>query len=327
MARFSLIDDLIIAKRKDVIGFHPDAKELAGAQTFKIDNVDEYLHAHIGDYRSLEGFPNWAPPFENFFMFSETSHMKFSDGRKNNQVWPQIRYGVWFLSCDIENATSEDAISLFSQKETNRLILKRDGGRWWVSAIVFDQADRHSPFIGMAQWGTVIKGDGSIMPGFSEWRFSSRVSDIVRKAYLLTEDEAVEAMMDKAIMYTASCGLAISLLHCRNVSAVEPTEDARGRYRRQEYERQAGAPAAQWKVLDIRSMQRVLRESGDVESHGMMHALHICRGHFKDYREKGLFGRNKGIYWWDQHMRGDESQGVVIKDYAVGAPQPETTDR
>jgi len=30
----------------------------------------------------------------------------------------------------------------------------------------------------------------------------------------------------------------------------------------------------------------------------------VYRGHFKDYREKGLFGRHKGLFWWSSHVRG-----------------------
>ena len=322
MARFSFIDDLIMAKPKDMIGIRPDQREMAAAQSFRIDNVDQYLHAHIGDYRSLEDFPNIAPPFANFFMFSEQSHELLEDGRQNGEKWPGIRYGVWFLSSPIESATDKDAISLFASKETNRLILQKAGAKWWTKAVVLEQSSKHAPFVGLALWGTVIKEDGTMMPGYSEWQFPGDVIAAFQRTHKASEDEVTAEMMNKAIMYMAPCALAISLMHCKNVSTADPQEDNRDRYRRQEYERKTGRAAAQWKVLNIRSMQRVLSDDGDIESKGLIHALHICRGHFKDYREKGLFGRNKGIYWWDQHMRGDEAHGVIIKDYAVDAPSP-----
>jgi hypothetical protein len=41
------------------------------------------------------------------------------------------------------------------------------------------------------------------------------------------------------------------------------------------------------------------------------------RGHFKDYSVKGLFGRYKGVYWWDSQVRGEVNGGVVDKDYRV----------
>lgn len=51
-------------------------------------------------------------------------------------------------------------------------------------------------------------------------------------------------------------------------------------------------------------------------------AMHTCRGHFADYRKgKGLFGKLKGLYWINSHVRGSEEHGVVEKDYAVAAPK------
>lgn len=37
----------------------------------------------------------------------------------------------------------------------------------------------------------------------------------------------------------------------------------------------------------------------------------------KDYRQRGLFGKYHGLYWWDSHLRGASSAGQVIKDYRV----------
>jgi hypothetical protein len=68
-------------------------------------------------------------------------------------------------------------------------------------------------------------------------------------------------------------------------------------------------------------MKKVLETEGDIQHNGIAKALHICRGHFKDYRNSaGLFGKYKGLYWWDMHTRGTEKAGVVIKDYRVKAP-------
>jgi len=45
-------------------------------------------------------------------------------------------------------------------------------------------------------------------------------------------------------------------------------------------------------------------------------ALHIVRGHFKDYRERGLFGKTKGIFWWDQSLSGTADR-YVENQYVV----------
>lgn len=109
---------------------------------------------------------------------------------------------------------------------------------------------------------------------------------------------------------------AISLLHCKNVSLTDkevPEKLQRARRRRGKPEKTV------YKMLEIDPMKRVLRGEGRSREGGLRQAMHICRGHFKDYRKKGMFGKetHKGIYWWDMHVRGDADQGKVIKGYKI----------
>lgn len=44
--------------------------------------------------------------------------------------------------------------------------------------------------------------------------------------------------------------------------------------------------------------------------------LHLCRGHIKEYlSDRPLFGKYVGMVWCPAHVRGDLSNGIVIKDY------------
>jgi hypothetical protein len=49
--------------------------------------------------------------------------------------------------------------------------------------------------------------------------------------------------------------------------------------------------------------------------------MHICRGHFKDFTEKGLFGdqKMKGTFWWHSYVRGTPHR-VMFKDYNISGP-------
>lgn len=121
--------------------------------------------------------------------------------------------------------------------------------------------------------------------------------------------------VDMAMLQVRIPWLAISLSHCKNVevSQVSPPEKLS-----QKQQRRHGVPKVRYHVLEITPMRQVLRNEGELIKHGdLRKALHICRGHFKDYRERGLFGRNKGIYWWGEHARGSLYQGVVTKDYEI----------
>lgn len=108
--------------------------------------------------------------------------------------------------------------------------------------------------------------------------------------------------------------LAISFLHCRNVTThtVAATRPAGKRVRRR-------GDGIKYTVLDIRPMQRTLRATG--ETTGLRQALHICRGHFKNYTaEKPLLGRYAGTFWWADQVRGAAHLGETRKDYEIKCP-------
>jgi hypothetical protein len=113
--------------------------------------------------------------------------------------------------------------------------------------------------------------------------------------------------------------VCLNFLNCRNVRHVEHVPSPKLSRR---CEALNGRPAVRFYTLEIEPMKKVLEDEGHVSENGLPKALHICRGHFKDYREHGLFGRQKGLYWWDAHVRGDVERGVVVKDYSVKAPDP-----
>jgi hypothetical protein len=114
--------------------------------------------------------------------------------------------------------------------------------------------------------------------------------------------------------------LALSFLHCKNVTLAR--EDPC--HSRKPPKKGETCRRLHYHVLNIKPMQEVLRRDGQSHTTGLKHALHICRGHFKDYRQRGLFGKYQGLFWWDAHVRGKSDTGVVVKDYHVqtGIPVP-----
>jgi hypothetical protein len=115
--------------------------------------------------------------------------------------------------------------------------------------------------------------------------------------------------------------MALAFLHCKNVTITAPV-------REQKYDRAArrrGDPEGlTYHRLVIEPMQRVLHQAAaDAGApHDLQRALHICRGHFKDYREgAGLFGKQRGLFWWEAQVRGTAAAGRVVKDYDVRPPE------
>jgi hypothetical protein len=106
---------------------------------------------------------------------------------------------------------------------------------------------------------------------------------------------------------------ALSLMHAKNVS-LEPIALASEIQRRRKKD---GKPCLIFKVLQINPIRQ--QSAGAGTGSGPKRAMHIVRGHFKDYRNGGgLFGKMKGLYWWDMHVAGDIANGQVVKDYAIG---------
>lgn len=118
--------------------------------------------------------------------------------------------------------------------------------------------------------------------------------------------------------FVTTFAFALSLLHCKNVKL----EDVAVPQKVQAKREKRGIPNIIFKTLVIEPLrQQVRREAAEDptgEQNHIKRALHIARGHFKDYRNgPGLFGKYQGLYWWDMHVRGKAEAGVVVKDYQV----------
>jgi hypothetical protein len=118
-------------------------------------------------------------------------------------------------------------------------------------------------------------------------------------------------------LYPLACvvWMALSLIHCKNTT-VRNTHPPFKLAKKQLKEH--GTPRLSYHVLDIKPMRKVLRDEGGMSSgNSAQTAMHICRGHFKDYTDKGLFGKLKGVYWWESNVRGSLDRGIALKDYRV----------
>ncbi len=117
--------------------------------------------------------------------------------------------------------------------------------------------------------------------------------------------------------------LALSFLHCKNVKVARETPPAP---LSRAFQKRHGRPLVRFHTLQITPMRKVLEREGNAATAGLRKALHICRGHFKTFTPDGkLFGRLSGTYWWDAHVRGSREQGLLLKDYEVNRPAPQSS--
>ena len=109
------------------------------------------------------------------------------------------------------------------------------------------------------------------------------------------------------------CMMAISFCHCKNV-VINTTKLGHGQLKKR---KKHGKPSVYaYHTLNIEPMKKVFRANGAGNS--IKKGLHICRGHFKDYRgSQGLFGKHKDIYWWDSHVKGTNADRIIEKEYNI----------
>ena len=107
--------------------------------------------------------------------------------------------------------------------------------------------------------------------------------------------------------------LALSFLNCRNTVIVDHRPDPK---LSKVHKKRHGRELTTFKTLEISQVKKILSETGAHGVSDLKHALHLCRGHFKNYNDKPLFGRHKGMFWWGPTIRGT-GPNAVIKDYAL----------
>ncbi|MCZ2154732.1 MAG: hypothetical protein LC114_12665 [Bryobacterales bacterium] len=260
-----------------------------------IDNVAEYYFSHHVDANrgpdGPEQFPQLAPPFPMTFyeytlvpwmydrLFIEAANGK---PRALNQV------GVLVIALEIGdihvNASQDGPLLSVLNEHKNGLPPK-----WCVCIELFagNRADRLA-WCPALRLGLTVDAHGALAsdPRCNIWAIDDRITD----------DPAIEQSRLWALMALAYPALlATSFLHCRNVSTEEHVPPAK---LNKAYRRRHGLPLVRYKTLTIEPMKRILRKEGQVDVNGLPKALHICRGHFKDYRASaGLFGKHKGLFW------------------------------
>ncbi|MCK9370093.1 hypothetical protein M0R04_09335 [Candidatus Dojkabacteria bacterium] len=78
-------------------------------------------------------------------------------------------------------------------------------------------------------------------------------------------------------------------------------------------------PHSEYRVLTIKAFNKKTNTENIIQLDKLdaENRLHMCRGHWKLYKEKPLFGKITGLYWWNPTVRGNKDLGIIDKDYEV----------
>jgi len=108
----------------------------------------------------------------------------------------------------------------------------------------------------------------------------------------------------------------MQFMNCKNVEIIN-NPPTRQQIRQAQRDRRDAPTSYKTLVIHPMGKKRINVAQGNVT--GIEMPLHICRGHFKDYRQGVGLGRlhAKGIWWWSPMVRGKAEHGRVVKDYDV----------
>lgn len=308
------------------------------------DNVADYRAWHEIDHpTAYESFPNIAPPFTEFFVDIRRS-AKMPD-------WYPMSLGVHYQTFDpkegyqvgeVRAFTSVDDIS--DTKWTPPMGFKWGTSRWGYVVSLFLEYRKNRILVAPSML-MAIREDGTSAPNtiwlaqpevLTDADFQAAVSranivDTKTQYGTLSNpgsadpnDKTVRTMRYLELMLCAPF-MAICFMNCKNVELIDnaPPVKLSERHRKEK-----GVPLTIYKTIKVNSMRTAKHYINQDARHQPDHSqpseapLHIVRGHFKDFRDgKGLFGKFKGVYWWDQAVRGSAENGEVIKDYNIQAAQ------
>lgn len=267
-------------------------------------------------------FPNLAPPFQRMFMDTNRPSKIVSEvhGVTAPTGLPE-KWGALFFSVEVSSKdhTWITAIIEGSQDAPENVILawKGESVRWVTHVYLYALHGQPQPVGPVAIVTYAVSSDGT--PVITSDDKPAVLVRPIPSSDLFEEMDKnpglLETYADEVVNLVKPMWLTICFMNCRNVHLEDRkvSEALLKKWKKKGDNRQY----LQYKTLVIESMRKKLESDGESASKGLQHAMHVCRGHFKDYRESGLFGRHKGVYWWDHTVRGNPEHGTVQKDYKV----------
>lgn len=148
---------------------------------------------------------------------------------------------------------------------------------------------------------------------FSEKYIGCKISKFAGYHYPKIAEGAID--YGKEVSHELSTVAAfLKLLSCKNITTRTILPDKKINAKRIKTRKE---PIFSYRVLDvILPSKRVVYDLKEVGCRTVR--LHLCRGHFKEYtKDRPLFGKYSGRYWWQPIARGDKAAGVIGKSYKI----------
>jgi hypothetical protein len=257
-----------------------------------IDNVSEYYWTGSGQehWDLRDHFPNLAPPYGLFWAEHKFPKVIHSDQKGDTDVTavcPHGRSGWLIMASKREDVTGSGI---------------PDNVAWILGC-------EHFTDFGIRR-DEVQGPDGTLLIAVDA---QGRIVETPwMQSYTLPE---ANHYVQLGMAWVHPVLLSICFLHCKNVTLTDNEVPAK---LAKSIGKKHGWKPASWKTLVIEPLKAILRHEGRSHEHGVAKAMHICRGHFKDYREgRGLFGKYHMLVWHDSIVRGTRGEKAPPREIEV----------
>jgi hypothetical protein len=294
---------------KKLVGLREHANQIPGVV---LDNAARYYAESTKEYWDNKSIPYWVPPWPLFFMeYNNPKHWNL--GGQWEQQSEDTQFGILVLTIDTQQKT-------FTSSRILDLFANWSGGQ--PDSTALDMIDSYLPKSRWAvftdHWVTYF---GKPVCGRPVWAGVSTCIFIGGHGQYLhmfisgPSAHTLHTDKNKGIIYDPIrvLGLGMSFCHCKNTEIISESSKNRRQQKR------SHIPQVTFKTLHINSIGHKNTAEQNTDGCGSKKSLHICRGHFSTYSDqKPLFGKYVGTFWIPCHVRGSESNGITIKNYALG---------
>jgi hypothetical protein len=254
------------------------SKEMEDQRIIAINTIKESLKFHLDDvYEIIEMFKN----YEKKLLFENKKYIKFP----YYKVWIDFSTGndkqcgkVGILVSEVEEKIHE--VQIFEYISP----LKRWGLSPLIIRIHIDKEELEWMFL--------------ITEGLKEKE----------------KEETLKFFLEDARINLTILEFFLLLLNCKNITTknhAPPVNQNKARRRKKVQE------LFTYKTLQIKIPSEYQRHFKNLPT-GEHLRIHLCRGHPKEYTaEAPLFGKYVGLWWWQPQLRGQNKEGIVLKDYEV----------
>lgn len=276
---------------------------LASAVCIEASNVARYFdETYINDDRGADDWHNdlkcLAPPHRKFFIEWEHPNIPTAS-----------RMGVLFVACEAHEAASVVSSLVYERGIGSTLeqiaAFRANVLCKWIYITLDFLEFEPTPGIATRLRGPFHVGTTSVAEDGTVLGYYFQIGSSIQR------HESIQVAAAGLVGWTA-----LSMLNCQNITTDEhhaPEAFQRSRVKNKK------RPLVSYHTIrvDLSKTPRSIA-ADELPGSGPSPRRHVKRGHMKDYRKnKGLFGKYKGVWYWGPQLVGSATDGVVISDYEV----------